>query len=122
VFPWNGAPTTYPVSLVIDNGCGQDPAEISITVDPLSINDINAVDFTVYPNPASSFVNITLGSEVSESGLVEIMDVTGRVLNSQIIAAGQSIATIDISDLASGSYLVKVSADDNASVSSVVKQ
>jgi len=122
VFPWNGAPTTYPVSLVIDNGCGQDPAEISITVDPLSINDINAVDFTVYPNPASSFVNITLGSEVSESGLVEIMDVTGRVLNSQIIAAGQAIATIDISDLASGSYLVKVSADDNVSVSSIVKQ
>ena len=122
VFPWNGAPTTYPVSLVIDNGCGQDPAEISITVDPLSINDINTADFTVYPNPASSFVNITLGSEVSESGLVEIMDVTGRVLNSQIIAAGQAIATIDISDLASGSYLVKVSADDNVSVSSIVKQ
>jgi hypothetical protein len=122
VFPWNGAPTTYPVSLVIDNGCGQDPAEISITVDPLSINDINDVDFAVYPNPASSFVNITLGSKVVESGLVEIMDVTGRVLNSQVITAGQTIATIDISDLASGSYLVKLSVDNKASVTSVVKQ
>ncbi|MDC1222360.1 T9SS type A sorting domain-containing protein, partial [Salibacteraceae bacterium] len=122
VFPWNGNPTTYPVSLVIDNGCGQDPAEISITVDPLSVNDINTVDFAVYPNPTSDILNIALGSEVNDAGLVEIMDITGRILNAERVASGQSIATIDLSELASGSYLIKVSVDGKSSVTSVVKQ
>ena len=122
VFPWNGNPTTYAVSLVIDNGCGQDPAETSIKVDPLSVNDINTANFTVYPNPTSDIINITLGSEVAEAGMVEVMDITGRILNAERVASGQSVATIDLSNLASGSYLVKVSVDGISSVTSVVKQ
>ncbi len=122
VFPWNGNPTSYPVSLVIDNGCGQELAEISITVDPLSVSNINTVDFAVYPNPTSDIINITLGSEVNQEGKVEIMDITGRVLNLERIASGQAIAILDLTDLANGSYLIKVSADGNSSVTSVVKQ
>ena len=57
-------PTTYPVSLIVDNGCGQDPAEKNITVDPIGVSDVAANEvFTVYPNPASENVQLTMTAE-----------------------------------------------------------
>jgi hypothetical protein len=44
------------------------------------------------------------------------------VLASQIIAAGQLNGEINLTELASGSYLVKISVDGKSSVNTLIKQ
>jgi YbbR domain-containing protein len=63
-----------------------------------------------------------LGAPASAEGSVQILDLTGRVLSAQTIAAGQTNGELNVAGLASGSYLVKVSIDGSTSVNSIVKQ
>ena len=67
-------------------------------------------------------MNFVLDGAASAQGTVQVMDISGRVLTSQIIAAGQINGEINLAELASGSYLVKISVDGNSSVNTLIKQ
>ena len=124
VYPWSdpSALATYTVTLTIDNGCGVDVQQKDYSPDVLGINAIAEGSFGLYPNPASDNVNFVLDDAASAQGTVQVMDISGRVLASQIIAAGQLNGEINLSELASGSYLVKISVDGNSSVNALIKQ
>jgi len=124
VYPWSdpSALATYTVTLSIDNGCGTDVDQMDITPDPLGIDAIAEGSFGLYPNPATDNVNFVLGATASAQGTVQVLDLAGRTLSSQIIAAGQLTGEVNVSDLASGSYLVKVSVNGNTSVNTLIKQ
>ena len=123
-YPWSDPnnPTTYTVTLTIDNGCGTDVTTMEVTPDPLGIGAIAEGSFGLYPNPAADNVNFVLANEASAKGTIEVMDVAGRVLSSQTIAAGQTTGEVNVSDLAAGSYLVKISVDGASSVNTLIKQ
>ncbi len=76
---------------------------IKITTDPLSVNDLkNNTNFVLYPNPVKN--QLTIKSNVT--GNVEILDITGKVvLNAAIKTLRQNI---DVSELPSGVYFVKI--------------
>ena len=95
---------------------------MDITPDPLGIDAIAEGSFGLYPNPATDNVNFILGAAASAQGTVQVLDLAGRTLSSQIIAAGQLTGEVNVSNLASGSYLVKVSVDGNTSVNTLIKQ
>jgi hypothetical protein len=122
VFPWNGNPTTYPVSLVIDNGCGQDLDEYSITVDPLGVTDVaNGNVFTVYPNPAKDNVQLTLTAEWN-SLEVTVFDNSGRVVMSKAYNAGLNVIDVNVSELAAGAYMLQVTSDNMTEVQTLIIQ
>jgi hypothetical protein len=123
-YPWSdpSSPVTYTVTLSIDNGCGTDVKQKDYTPDPLGIDAIAEGSFGLYPNPANDNVNFVLDGAASAQGTVQVMDIAGRVLASQIIAAGQLNGEINLTELASGSYLVKISVDGNSSVNTLIKQ
>ncbi len=60
----------------------------------------------VYPNPAENVVNIELG-QVSDEGVISVMDVTGKVLKRQAVST-QKIQ-VNVSDLAAGVYMLQYS-------------
>ena len=124
VYPWSDPSNlvTYTVTLTVDNGCGVDVTTMEVTPDPLGIEDIAANGFELYPNPAQEMVNFVLGSAVSQAGTIQVMDVTGRVLNSQVLAAGQTKGEINLNGLAAGSYMVKLTIDGHSTVNTLVKQ
>jgi hypothetical protein len=123
VFPWSSTPMTYPVTLEVNNGCDVDSKSINVTVDPLGVEETKvANNFSVYPNPANDNVKFALASPASAEGTIKVLDIAGRVLASQTIAAGQIIGDLSLVGIASGSYLVKVSIDGNESVNPIVKQ
>jgi len=70
-------------------------------------NNITHIDenikFSVYPNPANSYVNIT---NIDGANKIEILDVTGKLIK-QIIP-NQNNYKFDISDLNEGIYFVKI--------------
>lgn len=86
---------------------------------------VNSVD--VYPNPATSVVNIHFNLAEQQSNFtIEIVDMMGKVvktINKKMLAAGTYEIPTSTAELASGMYLVKISTD-NGSVTerlSVVK-
>ncbi len=74
---------------------------------PLGINEVKNIDqVTIYPNPASNSLKVTLnipGSNISYA----VYNVTGQMVASGKLDA-QYVNTIDIADLSSGIYLLRV--------------
>ena len=62
-----------------------------------SVNESNAVDFKLYPNPASNVLNI----DTDYTGLFQVLDMSGRVLIST------TNKQINVNDLTNGQYILK---------------
>jgi len=69
-------------------------------------------DVNVYPNPAQSIVNVTLGG-VSKAS-VAIYDASGKLIRNVDISSNSN--KINISDLVKGTYLFKITLDNNSTV------
>lgn len=61
----------------------------------------------VRPNPASSIVHIPLPSDITSAG-VEIVSITGQIVKATIIENQGNQSQIDVSDLASGVYTIRL--------------
>lgn len=72
----------------------------------------HVVDWTIYPNPASDFINIAF--EQNQTGTLTILDMTGRLITSQRLH-NESWITLDTSPWLPGMYLVQY-VDDKGSV------
>jgi len=71
----------------------------------LAVADNLTLNFTIYPNPASDFINIISASNTSKK--IAIYDVIGK----QVYQKNTSNSRINISDLKAGLYFVKVAQD-----------
>ena len=77
---------------------------------------------SIYPNPASTTVNIEFGFNMNSITVVEITDVTGRLVSTQSIDSpvqGQTMS-IDVANLNSGSYFITVKNDTQNLVQKLV--
>lgn len=78
-----------------------------------SINDLNEfTSFNVFPNPASSMINVEISLEKPEVVSVEVMDILGqRVKFEQFNNVGTGVTSMpmNVSNLASGIYTLRVS-------------
>jgi hypothetical protein len=86
--------------------------------DPSSVNEITAADATIYPNPASSTVEIKLNQESNES--YTLTDLAGKIICSGKIQ--DRSATIDVSKLPQGVYLLNLETEQGRSVHKIVVQ
>lgn len=84
--------------------------------DEMGVEEVLTSKISVYPNPAVDVVNVQLpaGMEVLSSTIV---DVTGKSMNAQFVN-GQ----INVSDLASGIYFLKLETNQGAYTQKVVKK
>jgi len=116
VFPWSASPATYPVLLVIDNGCGVGQATIQVTLDPLGTDPVNKGDaFGLFPNPARDVVYIK-GTQEWNSIEISILDNSGRLVYTSKHTGGNQLLELNTSGLASGSYIVKINTDGSNEV------
>ena len=69
------------------------------------IDDIPAIEFQMYPNPAQDQVTIAL--EGNGGKTIRILDVQGRTII-QVSAAGKTFLDIDINNLSKGLYIVQI--------------
>lgn len=83
---------------------------------PLSVdeNNLNTKTIAVFPNPASDIIAIQVGDLVSNKLSIELFDITGKLIKSTEINAGQTIAYFDVQDIYNGTYLVKISDGENS--------
>jgi len=79
-----------------------DAQKMDLDLIPVSINEINAANINVYPNPASNYVMINN----AENANVQVYDVLGnKVLDLNNISNNYKM---DVSNLSQGSYVLKI--------------
>jgi hypothetical protein len=83
---------------------------------PLATNDFFKGNFSVYPNPATTVLNISNRNNL-EITSAQITDVNGRVV-SQV---NGTVAQINIADLTAGVYFLKVTSAQGVGTTRVVK-
>ena len=77
------------------------------------IDDVENYSLSLYPNPASSTVTVSLdGFEGAVA--VELVDISGRTVASY--TSGESTLTINVSSLTQGAYFVRVTGDKATAV------
>jgi hypothetical protein len=121
VYPWSNpsAPTSYSVSLEINNGCGVDIAT-AVYTPSLGVEDLEAGEFLIFPNPANDVV--TVATKDVEAGNILILDLSGRTVAQSAMAAGTNNHEINISNLSAGSYIVKVMTDASTQMKQLIVQ
>ncbi|HMK06374.1 MAG TPA: T9SS type A sorting domain-containing protein, partial [Flavobacterium sp.] len=92
------------------------PTAISCAV--LAVNDFGtANEMKVYPNPVKDMLNITFDKEITS---VSIYNILGQEVVSKPLHANEG--KIDVSNLKSGTYLVKVYANDQVKTLKIIKE
>ncbi len=83
----------------------------------LGTEEVTASNFAVYPNPANDVVNISANAGLNN---VQIVDINGRTVKSAKFD-GATQAQINISDLASGLYIMNIASDKGTTSQKIVK-
>jgi hypothetical protein len=81
-----------------------------------NINEVTFEEVSIFPNPASEVLNVTFDTDAAEYS-VAILDLQGRAIASQ---SGSNNVSFPVADLASGSYIVKISSENGVYTENVV--
>lgn len=81
-----------------------DAAEVGVT-------EHENEDGSIFPNPAKDILNITPRSSDTQGGTITILDMTGRVILTEVFSSA-NIKKMDINGLTTGQYLLNVAYDD----------
>lgn len=94
---------------------------VRLNFDPvIGVNELNNdIQASVYPNPTSTTLNVSLN--VTGSALVSVWDLTGKEL---IAPQGFSVGTssIDVSSLSSGVYVVSIATESGITTKKFIKR
>lgn len=72
----------------------------------VSSNEVVAEGFNVFPNPATDILNVKF--DATSATTVELTDLTGKVVASQLVQAGAVNTTFATADINAGIYFVNV--------------
>ena len=77
---------------------------------------------SIYPNPASDFINIALQADMPKNVNVDVIDAAGRVVLSEVINTqnGISESRISVANLTVGLYTVQLSGEGFVAASRIV--
>lgn len=124
-YSWSNGATTqnttgaqagsYVLTVTNNNGC-QDKDTVLIISDPcLGLNENNAFEYSMYPNPASNTVFVETNVANSEA---VIYGANGQVLFTQQNTS--PAFTLNLNDFANGTYWLKISSDEGTATRQLV--
>lgn len=107
-YPYVVGPTFYGVS------SDRKVSAISETTTPYTTTNTSSTLFEtmkvgIYPNPATDLIAVQFGGLVESDFRLDLIDATGRIIESKSINKGQTIAYFDVQTVYNGLYFVKIS-------------
>ena len=100
--------------VIWNDGNSENPRTVTITSDTtfmaifspaVSLQEVNAREFALYPNPAKRFVTLEFDA-LQENTLLQIFDMNGREVRTFGLKAGQECLRIEIGKLPEGVYTI----------------
>lgn len=97
---------------------------VSGTDETLNVEKNDFDVFNVWPNPVSDVVNVSIASDLNEDAFVTLYDIQGKRMMSQKLgeSSDSMSGVLNVSNLVSGVYLVKVVQGEKQSVRKIVKK
>lgn len=121
-------------SVVADGGAPIDPCAVALygetedyTVNIIQggtsdINELSAEDVIVYPNPMTNEFNVDITAMNGLTDEIQLLDVTGRIISRQATNNSASNYNFNTSNLANGTYYVKVIGTNHEFTKKLIKQ
>ncbi len=98
---------TYTANIRISSNDAENPLVIipvTLNVEPVSsVDDMNMIDVSIYPNPAKDFINIVAQNDIVE---YKIMNLLGQIVQHQKVNDNKVI--VDLAGINNGMYLIQV--------------
>jgi hypothetical protein len=109
--------------LVSDMQTGLYVLDASEAVASLGVQDVSATSFSVYPNPASTALTLTLPSGSSSGGTITLFDATGSVVLRKAITpiAGNQLTLPLPPSWPAGLYWIRLQLDDYSATTRFLK-
>lgn len=95
---------TYFVVFSAVGPCGTITDSVQITINVTSLDEIGSMDFDVYPNPATDWVDV-VSDQLLER--IELLDISGRLVHCSSVRSNQFRQRIALDALESGVYLIR---------------
>ena len=113
----------YTVCVTDANGCAQVCDTVSIN-DGTGIQIVNAISgISIYPNPTSSNVNISVSSSLGNDLVVTMRDITGKIIFSDKYAASVGVVKeYNLSDKPAGFYTIEISVGNERMTKKIIKE
>ena len=87
-----------------------------------SVDEQSLLNLSLYPNPASNIINLSIENLSNVELKIELYDVIGRLNKTVNTIFENNKASLDISKLTRGIYIVKVTNGNEVSVKRFVKE
>jgi hypothetical protein len=106
----------------MQNGLYVLDANIALSVPETNTNTNNIV--FIYPNPSSENISISFMLNANDDVILELMDLSGRKIISsrEKLPQGNSSKTLNISDIASGIYLLNITGKEVQYTQKIIKK
>ena len=88
----------------------------------VSSNVTNQITTTTYPNPFVTTVNFQFSQPISETIEISLFDVRGRLLFQDKKRDTDSVLTVELPQLASSNYLIRLTATNYTYYSQILKK
>jgi hypothetical protein len=86
-----------------------------------SVEEQEDFGFTVYPNPASSYVDVRIDNGL-EILSIQLFTIEGKLLQTTNSLGTNNSYKVDLSNVSSGTYLIKVNASSQQIVKKIIVQ
>ncbi len=119
-YPYVVGPTFYGVSanrLVTSVNEATTIYDLSTSVSELTFNTMS---ITVFPNPAAELIAVQINDLVDEDLQVDLMEISGKLIQTTKIKKGSTIAYFDTQTIYGGTYLIKISSEHYSTLKKVV--
>ncbi len=108
-YPYAVGPTFYGVKTAAKvTSISESTTTYTASATGVSEAENDSFEVNVYPNPANDFVAVQINGINKENLLVELFDVTGKLVQSNYLYQGTTIAFFDTQRLYSGVYFIKL--------------
>lgn len=77
-------------------------------------------DFNSYPNPVNSLLTIEFNKELEKGALIQLFDIAGKLITNKNVEGEKQ--TLDMTDLHSGLYILKVTNSNESITKRIIKQ
>ena len=85
----------------------------------LSLSKENQLEFTVYPNPVSEYLNIQLPTGTTKAS-INVFDMSGKLIRNSAISVGNT--KVDVADLSTGVYILKLDSEGKLGSRQFIKE
>lgn len=91
-------------------------------VGPVGIEENDAFDVSVLPNPTDGMTQININSNIAGNANILVMDNLGRIVRNDNVglSTGFQSVNMDFSDLEAGLYILNINADNNMTTVKVI--